>query len=93
MKNTTLGSEDVSMESPHKALGKLLAQKASEDALRDEEEGQCNLTSFQELQILLSSRDEVSSFLEFQYFWADFISFSANNNSPGEVSFALKIVG
>ena len=68
MKNTTLGSEDVSMESPHKALGKLLAQKASEDALRDEEEGQCNLTSFQELQILLSSRDEVSSFWNFNIF-------------------------
>ena len=51
------------MESPHKALGRLLAQKASEDALRDEEEGQCNLTSFQELQILLSSRDEVCSSL------------------------------
>ena len=51
------------MESPHKALGRLLAQQASEDALRDEEEGKCNLTSFQELQILLSSRDEVSCFL------------------------------
>ena len=61
-RDTTNESLDITKDSPHKAMGRMLAQHVTEEALRDEMEEGTTISTFQELQILLTDREQVSLF-------------------------------
>ena len=57
----TTGSLNVSKDSPHKMMGRMLAQRVTDEVLRGEMEEEGVMSTFQEMQILLANKEQVGT--------------------------------
>ena len=57
----TTGSLNVSKDSPHKMMGRMLAQRVTDEVLRGEMEEEGVMSTFQEMQILLANKEQVGA--------------------------------